>query len=70
MFTFSFEVKGDVITFSDTRIAVIAKNYPEAIKKIKALRLPEFRSYDAIEEMLKLESVEEWEDSDEEDLEL
>lgn len=70
MFTFTFEVTGDVIKFSDTSIAVIANNYPDAIKKVKSLKLPELRAFDDISEMLKLVSVEEWEDSDEEDLEL
>lgn len=70
MFTFTFEVTGDVIKFSETSIAVIANNYPDAIKKVKSLRLPELRAFDDISEMLKLVSVEEWEDSDEEDLEL
>lgn len=70
MFTFTFEVAGDVIKFSETEIAVIAKDYPNAIKKVKSLKLPELRAFDDISEMLKLVSVEEWEDSDEEDLEL
>lgn len=70
MFTFTFEVTGDVIKFSETSIAVIANNYPDAIKKVKSLKLPELRAFDDISEMLKLVSVEEWEDSDEEDLEL
>lgn len=70
MFSFNFIVHGDVITFSDTQIAVIADNYPEAIKKVKSLKLPELKAYDDIAEMLKLVSVEEWESSDEDDLEL
>ena len=70
MFSFNFIVHGDVITFSDTQIAVIADNYPEAIKKVKSLKLPELKAYDDIAEMLKLVSVEEWESSEEDDLEL
>lgn len=71
MFTFTFEVVGDVIKFSDTQIGVIANNYPAAIKKVKSLKLPELRAYDDITEMLKLISVEEWEGgTDEDDLEL
>lgn len=73
MFSFTFEVTGDVIKFSETKIVVFANNYPEAIKKVKSLKLPELRAFDDISEMLKLEYVEEWEDeqsSDEDDLEL
>lgn len=73
MFTFTFIVTGDVIKFSETRVVVFAESYPEAIKKVKSIRIPELRAYDDISEMLKMESVEEWEDfeySDEEDLEL
>ena len=50
--------------------AELFNNYPDAIKKVKSLKLPELRAFDDISEMLKLVSVEEWEDSDEEDLEL
>ena len=61
MFSFTFQVTGDVIKFSETTIAVIASNYPDAIKKVKSLRLPELRAYDDISERLNLISVEEWE---------
>lgn len=71
MFTFDFVVHGDVITFSETKIKINAEDYPEAIKKVKALKLPELRAYDEIAEVLKLESIYEWDwHGEEEDLEL
>lgn len=57
IYQWTFEVKGDVIKFEETEITVFADTYENAIKKVRSLRIPSLKTYDNIEEHLKLSHV-------------
>ena len=55
-FLWTFEVK-DLVNFEGTSISVYSQTYEQAIRKVKKLKLPSLRSFDDIEENLKLKEV-------------
>jgi hypothetical protein len=57
VYWWTFEIKGDVINFTDTQIQVSATTYKAAIAKVKALRIPTLERNSDIEDNLKLTSV-------------
>jgi hypothetical protein len=57
VYWWTFEIKGDVINFTDTQIQVSATTYKAAIAKVKALKIPTLERNSDIEDNLKLTSV-------------
>lgn len=55
-YQWTFQVK-DVVNFEETTITIYSDTYNEAIKKIKSLKLPQLRSFESIEESIKLTNV-------------
>ncbi len=55
-FQWTFTVK-DVVQFEETSITIYAETYEKAIRKVRKLKLPSLRSFDDIEENIKLASV-------------
>lgn len=55
-FQWSFRIK-DVINFEGTSITVYSPTYESAIKKIRSMKLPDLRSYETVEDGLRLESA-------------
>ena len=55
-YQWSFEIK-DVVKFDETNITVNANTYEEAIKKVRALKLPQLRTYSDVEEGMRLATV-------------
>ena len=53
IFQWTFEIT-DVVRFEETSITVTCATYEQAIKKIRALKLPQLRTYDDIAEGVKL----------------
>jgi len=47
----------DVVKFEETTITVYAETYEQAIRKVKKLKLPSLRTFDDVEENLKLTNV-------------
>jgi hypothetical protein len=56
VYQWTFEIQ-DVVKFEETSITVTCETYEQAIKKIKALKIPQLRTYDDIDEGLKLTQV-------------
>lgn len=48
---------GDVIKFEETEITIFSDTYENAIKKVRGLRIPSLKTYENIEEHLKLAQV-------------
>lgn len=55
-FQWTFSIS-EVVKFEETTITVYAQTYEQAIRKVKKLKLPSLRSFDDIEENLKLTNV-------------
>ena len=55
-YQWSFQVK-DVVNFEGTTITVNANTYNAAIRKVKGLKLPQLRTFDDIEEGIRLISA-------------
>lgn len=56
IFQWTFEIT-DVVKFDETSITVTSSTYEDAIKKIRALKLPQLRTYNDIDEGMKLTQV-------------
>lgn len=55
-FQWTFSIN-DVVKFEETAITVYAETYEQAVRKVKKLKLPSLRTFDDIEENLKLTNV-------------
>jgi|688.fasta_scaffold1830247_2 hypothetical protein len=55
-FQWTFSIN-DVVKFEETTITVYAETYEQAIRKVKKLKLPSLRTFDDVEENLKLTNV-------------
>ena len=55
-FQWTFEIK-DVVNFEETNITVNANTYEEAIKKVRSLKLPQLRTFNDVEEGMRLTTV-------------
>lgn len=55
-FQWTFSIN-DVVKFEETAITVYAKTYEQAIRKVKKLRLPSLKTFEDIEENIKLTNV-------------
>jgi hypothetical protein len=55
-FQWTFSIN-DVVKFEETTITVYAETYERAIRKVKKLKLPSLRTFDDVEENLKLTNV-------------
>lgn len=56
VYQWTFEIK-DVIQFSEATITVTSGTYEQAIRKIKAMKLPQLKTFDDIDEGIKLTQV-------------
>lgn len=55
-FQWTFSIN-DVVKFEETTITVYAETYEQALRKVKKLKLPSLRTFDDVEENLKLTNV-------------
>lgn len=55
-YQWTFEVN-DVVKFEETTITVTANTYEDAIKKIRGLKLPQLRTFNDVEEGMRLTQV-------------
>lgn len=55
-FQWTFSIN-DVVKFEETTITVYAETYEQAIRKVKKLKLPSLRTFEDVEENLKLTNV-------------
>jgi hypothetical protein len=55
-YLWSFQIK-DVVNFEGTEISVYSDTHDAAIRKVKSLKLPQLKTFDDIEDSIRLTSV-------------
>ena len=56
-FSWIFQITNDVVDFNEATIQVVAPRHKDALRKIRALEIPNLERYDDIEKHLKLVEV-------------